>query len=137
MNKPTQNIVSLLRCLVIVTVITVTILISYPPYSYAGLIIRRGECSAKVFEQGAESVDQSYIQGLSVNYTTQTSDKKQFNQFVQGINVGVNPQYCVAIDDNLTKKGAKITPDPIQGNPLHAKLSGKSKDIALALTRFQ
>lgn len=136
MNKPTQNIIFLLRCLVIVTVIAVTILISYPPYSYAGLIIRRGDCSAQAFEKGAELVDQGYIQGLSVNYTTKTSDKKQYNQFVQGIDTGANPQYCVAIDDNLTKKGVKITPDPIRGNPLHAKLSGKSKDIALALTRF-
>jgi hypothetical protein len=136
MNKPKQNIVSLLRCLVIVTVITVTILISYPPYSYAGLIIWRGECSAKAFEQGAEYVDQGNIQGLSVNYTTQTSNKNQYNQFLQGIDMGANPQYCVATDDNLTKKGVKITLDPIRGNLLHAKLSGKSKDIALALTRF-
>ena len=133
MKKP-QNIITLLRHLVIMTVIAVTILISYPQFSYAGLVIRGGQCSAKAFETGAEFEDQGYIQGLSVNYTHQTSDKGRYEEFLGGI--GGYGQYCVAVDDNLTKKGVIITPEAIQGNPLHAKLKGKSRDIALALTRY-
>lgn len=137
MKNPTQNTIALLRRLLIIIVIAATILVSYPPNSYAGLVIRRGECSAKAFENGAEIANEGYIQGLSVNYTNRTSDKNQYDQFLQGIrDLGGREQYCVAIDDNLTKKGVKITPDPITSNPLHAKLSGKAKDIAGALTKF-
>ncbi|MGB7442669.1 MAG: hypothetical protein WA919_16520 [Coleofasciculaceae cyanobacterium] len=116
------------------TVIAVTILISYPQFSYAGLVIRGGQCSARAFEEGAEYVDQGYIHGLSVNYTDQTSDKNQFEEFLVGIE-GYR-QYCVAKDDNLTKREVKISLDPIQGDPLHAKLRGKSSNIALGLTKF-
>jgi hypothetical protein len=138
MNKPKQNaivIFSFFQRLVIVTLIAVTILIINPAYSYAGLIIRGGQCSATAFETGAELVSQEgYITGLSVNYTKATSDKANFNQFLQGI--GGYAQYCVATDEGIGKAGVKLVENPIPGNPLHAKLNGYSKDVAKKLTRY-
>jgi hypothetical protein len=138
MNKQKQNAIaffSLFQRLEIATLIAVTILIINPAYSYAGLIIRGGQCSANAFERGAELVSrEGYITGLSVNYTRATSDKARYARFLQGID-GYG-QYCVATDEGIGKAGVKLVEAPIQGNPLHAKLNGYSQDIAKKLTRY-
>lgn len=136
MQKQIMNLIVLGQRLVIITVIVATIMVSYTPYSYAGLVIRGGtKCSAKAFEAGAEQVDQHYIQGLSVNYTTKANRKADYLNYLTGI-TGYR-QYCVAIDSALVRQNVQIQRDPIPGgNQLHAKLSGYSSDIAQELTAY-
>lgn len=124
---------SALKYMLIAVLIVVTSIISFPGYSYAGLVIRGGQCSVDAFENGAAFVQDGYITGLSVNYTDKTSDKADYQGYLTGIG-GYN-QYCVATSGDIEKVGV-IQLDPTKTNKLHALLNGKSKALAGKLTKY-
>ena len=142
MNEPTCNKISvLLRRLVIMTVIAVIVLTVNPSSSYAGLIIRGGDCSAKALRQGAGAADNAtYLSNLSVNYVAGEDDPNQFNagNNLQGIDQ--YNSFCVGVlkQKTLKLKNLTLKPDRIQnGNQLHALLSGKLKNIQSVFTNFR
>ncbi|MDD1781666.1 hypothetical protein LRP49_10715 [Enterovibrio sp. ZSDZ35] len=107
-----------------------------PPLK-TGLVVRAGQCSATAFKNGSGvhvGSDGNTISGLSVNCTTNTSNKAAYASYLTGI--GGYSQYCVSTIAGLNKAGAKVVTDPIPGNPEHCLLSGKASKIAGKLTKY-
>ncbi|WP_407334168.1 hypothetical protein [Enterovibrio sp. 27052020O] len=103
----------------------------------SGLVIRAGQCSATAFKNGSGvhvSGDGDTISGLSVNCTTQTSDKAKYTNYLTGI-TGYN-QYCVSTVAGLNGVGAKVEPDPLPNNADHCLLSGKASKISGKLAKY-
>lgn len=103
-----------------------------------GLVIRGGTCSAAAFTNGAASVQpvkgDNYLSGLSVNCTTDTANKSNFRNYLDGI--GMYNTYCVTTINSLGRANVKIQPAPVPGNDYHCLLDGKAKAIASKLTRY-
>ncbi|CZF81434.1 hypothetical protein GCE9029_02607 [Grimontia celer] len=113
------------------------ILLGANPPLKTGLVVRAGQCSATAFKNGSGvhvSSDGDTISGLSVNCTTNTSNKAAYSNYLNGI--GGYSQYCVSTVAGLNKAGAKVVTDPIPGNPEHCLLSGKASKIATKLTKY-
>ncbi|MDD1794532.1 hypothetical protein L4D06_03120 [Enterovibrio makurazakiensis] len=107
------------------------------PSLKTGLVIRAGQCSATAFKNGSGvhvSSDGDTISGLSVNCTTNTSNKSVYSNYLTGI--GGYSQYCVSTVAGLNGVGAKVVKDPIKGNSEHCLLSGKASKIAGKLTKY-
>lgn len=107
-----------------------------PPLK-TGLVVRAGQCSATAFKNGSGvhvASDGDTISGLSVNCTTNTSNKAAYSNYLTGI--GSYSQYCVSTVAGLNKVGATVVKDPIPGNPEHCLLSGKASKIATKLTKY-
>ncbi|WP_028025345.1 hypothetical protein [Enterovibrio calviensis] len=107
-----------------------------PPLK-TGLVIRAGQCSATAFKNGSGvhvASDGDTISGLSVNCTTNTSNKAVYSNYLTGI--GGYSQYCVSTVAGLNGVGAKVVADPIKGNSEHCLLSGKASKIAGKLAKY-
>jgi len=134
MNKHSMNnrVPKLITLLIIMGSIT-----AFAGVSQAnGLVIRAGQCSAEAFKNGSGvhvSAGGKYISNLSVNCTEATSNPANYNQYLNGI--GGYANYCVTTIDKLTRVMAKLSQDPVRGNPFHCLLSGDPKKIASKLTR--
>ena len=95
----------------------VTLLLIQTSYSFAenGLVIRFGPCTAKAFMEAGTDAGDGFVKDLSVNCTTETSDKSQFNMYTTGI--GGHDEYCVATIEQLESEDVIITPDADSNDP--------------------
>jgi len=96
-----------------------------------GLVIRGGACSKAAFEAGAEHVSGKNISGLSVNCTTATNNKDDFDNYLNGIDQYNN--FCVAKWPSLDTANITVVPDPVRGNRYHCLLSG---NVNTAVSKF-
>ncbi|MFO7593657.1 MAG: hypothetical protein R6X15_06400 [Pseudomonadota bacterium] len=121
-----------------VIAITMLLVVTTGQATADGLVIRGGTCSAAAFTKGAASVQpvkgDNYLTGLSVNCTTDTANKNNFRDYLDGI--GMYNTYCVTTINSLERANVKIQRAPVKGNDYHCLLDGKAKAIAGKLTRF-
>lgn len=96
-----------------------------------GLVIRGGSCSKSAFEAGAEHVSGNNISGLSVNCTTATNDKNDFDDYLDGIDQ--YSSFCVAKWPNLDTANITVVTDKVKGNRYHCLLSG---NVNTAVSKF-
>lgn len=123
--------------IVSVAIAASTIMFLSPAYATDdGLVIRAGTCSANAFKNGSGvTVSDDYVSNLSVNCTTDTNNKANYQNYLQGI-AGYG-QYCVATMKSIGIVGGKIKKDPVDGNPNHCLLAGKATELAKKLTKYQ
>ena len=123
-----------LRLIMSMSIATFMLIQSGFSYAENGLVIRFGPCTAEAFMAAGTDAGDGNVKNLSVNCTTETSEKSQFNMYTTGI--GGHEEYCVATIEKLESEDIVITPDADSNDPLNCLVEGDVKIIAEFLKTY-